>query len=264
MLSNLNGINRFSDMAIIDATYPSGLVTPKHFDRYNRISIILQGTLKESACKKEVFAHSGSIVLKPGDLYHQNEYGIKGSRIVSILLKDEVFTKLTAEQFMDYRWFHGLPTASTAFQIASKLTKISTEEDLYDSVIYLLSILKESFDPKNTLPPSWLKKIEEQIRDEYYKSLRTRDIAEKIGVHPVYLARVFRQYYGCSLKSFLQNIRIENAMQELGEMQKSLIHIALDAGFSDQSHFNRIFKKALNLPPGAFQKWLNQYHLSEP
>ena len=56
-------------------------------------------------------------------------------------------------------------------------------------------------------------------------------------------------------KAFLQKLRVEKAIQELSEGKKGLSQIALDAGFSDQSHLTRAVKKALGMSPGAFRKW---------
>ena len=251
----------FSKMSIIDVDYYANSVTPIHMDQVSRISIVLQGQVKEYACKKEVFAQSGSIVLKPGDLSHQNIFSPKGSRIVSVVFGDDLIEDLFGHNQIDWQWFHGLPMATTAFQVAKELSTISTEEDLYEYTINLLAMLLPMTRGKENTPPPWLSLIKEKIQDEFKDSLRTKDLAAFADVHPVYLARIFRRHYGRSVKSYLQELRINNAIRDLSNMEKPLVDIALDAGFSDQSHLTRIFKNNLKMNPGAFRKWLTNFEI---
>ena len=108
-------------------------------------------------------------------------------------------------------------------------------------------------ESKTSFPPNWLLLLEERLRDEYQTNLRTCDLAKWLGVHPVYLARVFRKHYHTSIKTFLQERRIENVMQGLIASPTSLAHLAYDNGFADQSHLNRVFKKVIQTSPGKFR-----------
>ena len=103
--------------------------------------------------------------------------------------------------------------------------------------------------------PSWLKGVEEKLKDGFHRPIQTKTLAAMVEVHPVYLARIFRRHYGCSIKTYLQNLRLEKALQDLSDGKKSIVDIALDAGFSDQSHLNRSLKKSINISPGIFRKW---------
>ncbi|HEX6625266.1 MAG TPA: helix-turn-helix transcriptional regulator, partial [Pyrinomonadaceae bacterium] len=49
-------------------------------------------------------------------------------------------------------------------------------------------------------------------------------------------------------------LRIERACRELERPASSIIDVALSAGFSDQSHFTRAFKRATGMTPGAFRR----------
>lgn len=258
----LLGLKDFSQISILDADYQPNKFTQPHIDRYSRISIVLRGGLKEVACRKEAFAGAGSIVFKPGDMVHQNSYGPSGTRIVSVLFKNSVVHQGTAININQWQWLHGLPVASIAYQFARKLPGISEEEEVYEELINFFAQLSEGKTRLTASPPLWLSSIAEKIQDEFGQLIRTKDLAQEVGVHPVYLARIFRKYYGCSVKSYLQKLRIERALEDLGERKKSVVEIALDAGFSDQSHLTRLFKKDLDMSPGAFRKWLVNYQLT--
>lgn len=256
------GQKNFSSLQVFDVNYPANRLTRPHFDRENRISIVLRGSLKEVACGQETFAGTGSVVFKPGDMVHQNTYGPTGTRIVSVVFKNHPSPQLPPLNINQWQWLHGLPLATSAFQFAQKLSTISSEEDLYEEVVNFFVQAPGEAPQTTAAQPLWLQRIAEKIRDEFDQLIRTKDLAQEVGVHPVYLARIFRKYYGCSIKSYLQKLRIERAIQELSEQKKSVVDIALDAGFSDQSHLSRIFKRDLEMSPAAFRKWLRHYELT--
>ena len=68
-------------------------------------------------------------------------------------------------------------------------------------------------------------------------------IAARAGVHPAHLARAFHKKYGCTVGEYLRQLRLEQAIMDLEQTDKSISQISQDAGFYDQSHFVRCFKK---------------------
>ena len=116
---------------------------------------------------------------------------------------------------------------------------------------------KSSSLPTN-LPP-WLLRVNEKIQDEFSETLRTKDLADWMAVHPVYLARIYRKFFHCSIKTKIQELRIQQAIQELSTGQKPLSLIALDAGFADQAHLSRTFRKVVKRSPAAFRKWVTRF-----
>ena len=67
-----------------------------------------------------------------------------------------------------------------------------------------------------------------------------------------YLARIFRQAEGCSMKSYAMNVRIEEAMKLLQSGREDQIYEKL--GYFDQSHFDRDFRRQTNMTPGQYKK----------
>jgi AraC family transcriptional regulator len=103
-------------------------------------------------------------------------------------------------------------------------------------------------------PPRWLRRVRELLHDKFSERLTLEVLAESAGVHPAHLARVFRQFLGCTVGDYLRQLRIECACRRLTSSDASLVEIALAAGFADQSHFSRTFKRHTGLSPVAFQK----------
>jgi AraC-like DNA-binding protein len=109
--------------------------------------------------------------------------------------------------------------------------------------------------------PSWAKELKEIIQDQIDTnlSLSPKEISQSLNVHPTYLSREFAKYFDdLSFGDYIRKLRIEKAIQLLEDPKYSLGEIAYLTGFSDQSHFNRIFKKHFGKNPSDYRKSLSK------
>lgn len=51
----------------------------------------------------------------------------------------------------------------------------------------------------------------------------------------------------------MQQLRVDHAVKRLADREVTLASLALECGFSDQSHFNRVFRKLTGMTPGEFR-----------
>jgi AraC family transcriptional regulator len=86
------------------------------------------------------------------------------------------------------------------------------------------------------------------------ETLTLTQIAQVVGVHPVYLATAFRKKFGLTIGEFVRKLRIEHACDELIKGDLPLAAIALDAGFVDQSHFSKVFKLQVGTTPANYRR----------
>jgi AraC family transcriptional regulator len=117
----------------------------------------------------------------------------------------------------------------------------------------LAEVSRRRVNKDSIQPPTWLKTATEIIHDKFSEGLTLDEIAESAGVHPVYLSRVFRRHYRCTIGDYIRRLRVEYASQQILKTKASLLEIAMNAGFSDQSHFSRIFKRQMGLTPTGYR-----------
>jgi AraC family transcriptional regulator len=67
------------------------------------------------------------------------------------------------------------------------------------------------------------------------------------------MAAQFRAYYGCSIGEFVRRRRIDFACEQIRAGERSLLDIALEAGFVSQSHFSRVFRTATGMTPREYR-----------
>jgi AraC-like DNA-binding protein len=123
----------------------------------------------------------------------------------------------------------------------------------------LLDVYKKFLKQKsgNKKIPAWAKELKEIIQDQIDTNLTLslKEVSENLKVHPSYLSREFSKYFDdLSFGDYIRKLRIEKAMQLIDTSKHSLAEVAYLTGFSDQSHFNRIFKKYTGKNPSEYRK----------
>ena len=106
--------------------------------------------------------------------------------------------------------------------------------------------------------PRWLHEARALLHDQYREPLRLAEVADAVGVHPVHLARVFRLKYGTPVGAYLRGLRLTWAAGRLTDSEDAIAQIAHEAGFFDQSHFTRMFKRHFGLTPQAYRRAIRQ------
>lgn len=116
--------------------------------------------------------------------------------------------------------------------------------------------LKEEKDRK---APAWAVALKEMIQDQLdtNMTLSLQQASEELEINPAYLSREFSKYFdNLSFGDYMRKLRIEKAMQLMEASNHSMTELAYLTGFSDQSHFNRIFKKHTGQNPLDYKKSL--------
>ncbi|RYY23618.1 MAG: helix-turn-helix domain-containing protein [Chitinophagaceae bacterium] len=125
----------------------------------------------------------------------------------------------------------------------------------------LLNVFNQYLKPKagSKKIPDWARELKETIQDHIDTNLSLKEISRSLSIHPSYLSREFSKYFDdLSFGEYIRNHRIKKAVELMKDPVYSLTEIGYLTGFSDQSHFNRIFKKHIGSTPAAFRKKLQQ------
>lgn len=105
--------------------------------------------------------------------------------------------------------------------------------------------------------PGWIGELEALIQDhiDTNLSISLKGVSEAVQMNPTYLSREFATHFdNLTFGEYIRKLRIEKAIQLLDNPAHSLLDIAYLTGFSDQSHFTRVFKKFVGKSPAAYRK----------
>ena len=81
-----------------------------------------------------------------------------------------------------------------------------------------------------------------------------REIADCVALSKSHFSRAFKRSLGSAPMAYVATRRVERARLMLTSTQKSLTEIALACGFSDQPHFNRLFRRLVGMSPGRWRR----------
>ncbi|WP_101695660.1 response regulator transcription factor [Dorea phocaeensis] len=92
------------------------------------------------------------------------------------------------------------------------------------------------------------------IERHYNESISLKELANIAHFSPTYLSRMFNQEMRCTLCNYVNKKRIDNAKRLLIKAERSIQEIAMECGFINISHFNRVFKNLVGKSPMEYKK----------
>ena len=102
------------------------------------------------------------------------------------------------------------------------------------------------------LPGGALRRVRAYIDDHMGEHISLDQLARQAGVSRFHFARQFRLSTGESPMGYLRRARIERSKSILQTRGATIAEVAARLGFSDQSHFTRIFGRLVGVSPGSF------------
>jgi len=125
----------------------------------------------------------------------------------------------------------------------------------HSAALAFMAAVQQALNPAPDLPRHGhrgLVRAAEFIRDNHARSLKLDEICSAADLSPSYLIRAFKDKYGLTPHAYLTNCRIEFSRSEL-RRGRPIAEVALAAGFSDQAHLQRSFKKLVAATPGQYR-----------
>jgi AraC-like DNA-binding protein len=151
---------------------------------------------------------------------------------------------------------HGMVLYDALYSWAKHLQKVKhTQQPMENLLLGVFNnFLKSKPGSKKKIPP-WAQELKEFIQDHIDTNLSLKELSKDLEINPSYLSREFSKYFDdLSYGDYIRKQRIEKAKELIGKGSYSLTEIAYLTGFSDQSHFTRIFKKYTGKNPSDFKK----------
>lgn len=229
--------------------YISSAPQPRHAHAETTITMVLAGTIRERVGNAEEIARPFSYVIKPCDTEHANEFSEHVRTLQIVIPQGEIphFEHATPSLYR-WRWNH------TGAAVPAFMTLLSTLDkgQIDSAATELIAVLSSEQETRSGKPPLWIRRVRESIDDDRVV-LSVSSLAAAAGVHRVYLARQFREWYGCSITEYSRRLRARRAAEIIAEASGTLSCAAYETGFSDHSHMCRVFKRETGVSPASFR-----------
>jgi len=106
---------------------------------------------------------------------------------------------------------------------------------------------------QNGLPKARLHRVLDFIESNLEHEITLGALAETAGMSPHYFSVMFKQSTAFSPHQYVLRRRIELARRLLNDGRVSVLEAAVRSGFSDQSHFTKIFRRIVGVTPSAYR-----------
>lgn len=104
------------------------------------------------------------------------------------------------------------------------------------------------------LAPGALRRVRAHMEERLSGKVELRDLASIAGLSECHFSRAFKQSLGVPPHRYLMRRRIATAATMIEQTDRALTDISLDVGFSDQSHFTRVFTGMTGETPRAYRR----------
>ncbi|MDF2671333.1 MAG: hypothetical protein K0R67_3639 [Paenibacillus sp.] len=91
------------------------------------------------------------------------------------------------------------------------------------------------------------------IHERYQQEIKLQDAAAKATMSPAYFSTIFKMIKGKTFITYLNELRLGQAMKLLKQTDQSVQEIANCTGFNNSTHFHRMFKKTIGLTPAEYR-----------
>ncbi len=249
---------------------------PEHYVQGHRLAIMRRGKpityeWKEAGSWKRRQTHPGAFFLQShGDINAPRWF--ESFEIIAISLEQSFVARCFQDtikcdflHFQECRAEFDPHIAQFAAHFEAELNNGSYGGTLYGESLalafslYLLEKYSDRSTPlprlKGKLSSLQIREVIEYIHAHLESTLSLTKLATQLNLSTFHFARLFKKSLGLSPHKYVLQNRVERAKKLITVSPNiSLIDIALQAGFYDQTHFGKAFKKYVGVSPKAFSK----------
>lgn len=240
---------------ITEAFYSPNQKVPLHDHAFSSWTLVLGGSFEERFAGQDILCSPGAVLTKSATADHSNIYGPEGARCLLIETRDARESDISTAFATPTVFPRGIVPALAQhihkeFQSRDPLSRFSLEALLIELAGATDRSSKSAYAVGKK---EWLNSVKEQLEAEFRSPPSLSNLARTHRVHPVYLCQAFRATFGISVGQFVRTVRFEWARDSLRLGTASIADIALAAGFSDQAHLSRDFRRKAGTSPNRFR-----------
>lgn len=246
-----------------ERAYSPHFKTPRHSHKRALFCFVIQGEYTETYGQRTRECKSSTLLFHPAGELHAEFFHDSGGR--SFIIEVEPLWLEGVRRHSDIEEGSVEFSGGELELLARKLYREFGQIDHASTMVIeglMLEIVGEASrrTPRvaSNRTPRWLNQARELLSERFRERVSVSDVAKTVGVHPVHLAQTFHKAYNCTMGDYVRQRRMEYACHELAASEMPIVDIALAAGFCDQSHFTRTFKRCTGVPPSRYRESLRR------
>ena len=156
----------------------------------------------------------------------------------------------------------------TRHQVQKQMMTLAEEKNNFTALIQLLQILQtlattssytqldkhSSIADRSTSDQERINHVFAYIVDNFQKEITLENAAKTINMTPNAFCKYFKKVTRKTFMEAVLEFRINHAVKQLVQTDKTISSICFDSGFGDISHFHKTFKSKMNLSPLHYRR----------
>jgi AraC family transcriptional regulator len=253
---------RWDSFRLSETLYARGAFLPWHRHEESYVTFVFSGGYRERSSGRTRTCAARTLVLHPAGDTHEDDFAERPTRCLNVVLDTSFTTRLgsAAEALHRGDVVEGGEITTIAARLAAELRRSDSAAPLI-----IEGLLLEMFgaiarsSAEEHAAPAWLAEAEAIVRQRFTEKIGLSDVAAAVGVHPVHLARSYRRRFGTSVGERVRALRLELAREQL--VSGAAVAVAAEgAGFADQSHFTKAFRRAHGVGPAEYRRRMFRAH----
>jgi len=242
--------NSFLTLSI--TSYAPNCQIEKHYHENHYISILIKGCYYEKNTFEHNLISSGDILFRPNTYAHENLFTSYGGTCFNIEFKSE-WEKQFASNLKLPNNFNHYKTGSfpSLYKLLVNFQNEFNDELAFEFICDWLFTINQNTHAKGFQP--WVEKIARILENETECFHSLHSLSQRVFVHPVYLARAFKEKKGITIGEYQLKMKLANTISPLLGSSLSISDIAYKNGFYDDAHFIRSFKAVYKISPYKFR-----------
>ena len=192
------------------------------------------------------------MLFKPSEAMHSNSFPAPATSLIVEVDESTLANDLLSDYMKTPRQESAATVQRLLFTIRSEIrTRAPLSELIIQAcILELLGRLARANDtPSNKDVDTAL----DYIRDNVSRNISLADIASVTALPAPRLARDFKKITGLSIGDYLRRYRVDLGITALAQSSRTVSRIGAELGFSDHSHFTRVFKQVTGMTPADFR-----------
>ena len=242
------------------AWFPPESLLDSHTHARAVFGVMLEGSFRTRIIGRDVDYLASGAWTEPAEERHANAAGSGGAHVLIVQPAHDAFDLASeCRRLLDDVVY--LQSDELRMDASRLAAECAAQDDLTPlvaegSALAMLARAARLYRSRlhNERAPAWLTQAVDYLHAHRLDRISLGDLARSVGVHPTRLAHEFRARLFVSPGEYVRRLRLEWAAQQLERGDASVAEVAVRAGFYDQSHFSRMFRRHFGIAPAAWRR----------